>query len=83
MSMKDEIGWMHGTLWTTKEACEEQCRILHHRLGIKEAPRAVIPVAALRARLKKLGRDCAVQSSYEARVASDIYTGLLAELEGV
>lgn len=37
-----KIEWVHGTLWATKEACDQHCQVIHPRLGIKEASTAVV-----------------------------------------
>jgi len=75
MSLKDEVIWVRT--WATKGG--EVGLSDPASLGMKPA----IPIEALRTVLLEKQSVADKHSSYDARVASEVFRNLLAELEGL
>lgn len=37
--------WIVGELWFTEEAAQTQCKVIHHRMGMRQAPVEVLKAA--------------------------------------
>ena len=48
--------WIHGVKYFKREDCDRECKSIHPRLGIKEAPYEVVDASAFDAQAKECER---------------------------